>query len=253
MVPPGKKATDWPRTSDDAPNRSVALGHASLHDRPGLWVDDPEHPTSILWLREGDNGGWEAFAAGLPRPALRWLARRSEGRPIALLAPPSWESPVRSMGGRVEVGIIQTWHGLEHWSGSSSRIEVRPLALKDEAAFEAVAPSWALRSWGDFPTLIERGVAFGVPALGGFAALAWTYESDLARDKIGVAALPRFRRLGLGREAASTLLDRIVSDRRRVPVWVTTPANTASIALARSLGFSIPTDETLLHWTPRRV
>jgi RimJ/RimL family protein N-acetyltransferase len=253
MVPLGKKATDWLRTLDDTPHRSIALRHASLHDRPGLWGDDSEHPSSIVWLRDGDDGGREAFAAGLPQPALRWLARRSEGRPIALLAPPSWERSVRSMGGQVEVGIVQTWRGLERSNETSSRIESRQLTLKDEANFEAIAPSWALRSWGDFPTLIEHGVAFGVPTAGGVAALAWTYESDRDHDKIGIATLPRYRRLGLGRSVGSTLIDSIVLDRRKVPVWVTTPANAASIALARSLGFSTAINETLLHWTPRRV
>ncbi len=157
------------------------------------------------------------------------------------------------MGGRVEVGTIQTWVGLEHWNESSSGIVVRRLTLGDEAGFGAVAPSWALRSWGDFPTMIERGIAFGIPAPGGFAALAWTYESDRAHDKIGVVTLPRFRRLGLGRKVAASLLDWIVLERRKAPVWATTLANPASIALARSLGFLIAIHETLLHWTPKRV
>jgi GNAT superfamily N-acetyltransferase len=330
MVPLGTKATDWLIASDDAPHRSIALSHASTQDLPGLWADDPEHPTCIVWLREGDEGRWEAFAAGFPRPALDWLAHRAEGRPIALLAPPFWERSVRAMGGRVEVGTIQTWLGLEYWNPSSSSGDVRRLAMTDQAAFEAVAPSWSLRSWGDFPTLIERGVAFGIPAkggfssgfrrfqapsplvgegwgegviddvnstpvspigtsqllrfetpgraaapsptrgegagyslrsreecgdrpaTGGFAALAWTYELNLTHAKIGVVTVPRFRKLGLGRSAASALLDWIVFDRRTAPVWVTSLANPASIALARSLGFSRAIEETLLNWTPDR-
>ena len=40
--------------------------------------------------------------------AIGWLASRAGGRPIALLAPPSWEGPIRMLGGRVEAGMIQT-------------------------------------------------------------------------------------------------------------------------------------------------
>jgi GNAT acetyltransferase len=253
MVPLGKKATDWLRAWDEIPHRSMALSHACLHDRPGLWVDVVDDPTSIVWLREGDEGRWEAFTSGDPRPAVPWLAGRAEGRTIALLASPDWDASVRSMGGRVESGIIETWHGLKGWNRPSPHVKGRRIALDDEAAFSAVAPSWALRSWGDFPSLIEHGVAFGVRARGGFASLAWTYESDRDHDKIGVITLRDYRRLGLGRLVATALLDSIVFERRKAPFWVTTATNAASIALARSLGFSIAIHETLLHWTPNRA
>ena len=86
----------------------------------------------------------------------------------------------------------------------SDRVQVRQLTPDDGQTFEAAAPPWALRSWGDFAAMISRGAAFGVPTAGGFASLAWTYESDLEHDKIGVSALSRYRNLGLGRAAASS-------------------------------------------------
>ena len=253
MVPLSGQATvDWIENPGDAPHRSTALRHASIHDRPGLWGDDRHSPSSVVWLREGDEGGWEAFAEGVPGSTLAWLATRSRGRPIALLAPPSWERSVRAMGGRVESGVIRTWLLPErsHPASPMPTIEVRRLTLEDGPAFEATAPAWALRSWGDFRRLISPGVAFGVRAPGVLAATAWTYESDHGHDKIAVATWPRFRRLGLGRAVASTLVDHILSDRRKSPLWVTTRSNLASIALARSLGFATPVIETLLRWTP---
>src|SRR3954462_11957083 len=92
---PIREATDWLPRSDDAPHRSGALRHAATHGRPGLWGDDPRRPSSVVWLREGDGGIWEAFAGGIAGPALDWLAAEPGGRTIALLAPPSWEGPVR--------------------------------------------------------------------------------------------------------------------------------------------------------------
>jgi hypothetical protein len=252
MVPIEGLATERILSIDDGPHRSMALRHASIHGRPGLWSDDPDRPSSVVWLREGDDRAWEAFASGAPEPALGWLEGRSEGRQIALLAPPSWEIAVVARGGQIDRGVVRTWLRPDPPGppSPSTTIEVHRLAPGDRSAFEATAPSWALRSWGDFATLISRGIAFGVPTARGFAALAWTYESDHQRDKIGVATLPRFRNLGLGRAAASTLVDHIAFERRKSPLWVTTPSNAASIVLARSLGFSAAFDETLLRWTP---
>jgi GNAT superfamily N-acetyltransferase len=252
MVPLRMKAPDWVRKAEEAPHRSMAFRHATLHRRPGLWGDHPERPTSAVWLREGDRGEWEAFGAGRPEPAVGWLAARAGGRPVALLAPLSWEGPVRMLGGRVEAGTNQTrlLPKSSNWQATPTRVKVRRLTPDDGIAFEADAPAWALRSWGDFATMVSRGDAFGVPAAGGFASLAWTYESDLEHDKIGVFTVARFRNLGLGRTAASALVGHIIEVRRRSPLWVTTSDNLASIALARSLGFSGRVDETLLRWSP---
>ena len=252
MVPLLIRGPDWVRKADDAPHRSTAFRHASLHQRPGLWGDHPVRPTSAVWLREGDEGGWEAFGAGRSSPAVGWLAGRSEGRPMALLAPPSWEGPVRLIGGQVEASTIQTRSFPESLGPPppAPRVEVRRLGIEDREPFEATAPPWALRSWGDFATLLLRGAAFGVPMPGGLAGLAWTCESDIEHDKLGVATLPRYRGLGLGKAAAAALLDHVARIRRKTPLWVTGRDNTASIALAVALGFSDPVEEKLLRWTP---
>jgi GNAT superfamily N-acetyltransferase len=250
MIPIDSEATDWLPRSDDALHRSVALRHAAIHGRPGLWGDDPARPSSVVWLREGDQGRWEVFGAGLPEPSLDWLASRSEGRTISMMAPPSWEEPARSRAGRLDRASVQTWTRPEPPARRAGPIQVRRLELADAPAFESVAPSWALRSWGDFGSMVDRGAAFGVAKGEGFASIAWVYESDRDHDKIGVATADPFRRLGLGRAVSLTIIDHIRRDRKKAPLWATHEGNVASMALARSLGFRERCIETLLHWTP---
>ena len=250
MVPIEGEATDCLLRSDDAPHRSVALRHAAIHGRPGLWGDDPARPSSVVWLREGDDGRWEAFGAGLPEPSMDWLASRSEGRTISMMVPPSWEKPARSRAGRLNRASVRTWTQPVPPVRPASPIQVRRLRQDDAPAFEAIAPSWALRSWGDFGSMVTRGAGFGVPIGEGFASIAWIYESDRDHDKIGVATADPFRSLGLGRAVSLAMIDHILRDRRKNPLWTTHEGNPASMALARSLGFREIRDETLLHWTP---
>ena len=250
MVPFRHQVIDQRLSFDVAPHRLGALRHAVLHGRPELWADDPDRPASLVWLREGDENGWEAFAEGLASPALEWLAARVCGRPIALLAPSSWETPIRQRGGRVDIGIARTWSAINPRISICPEVQTRRLTLADGPAFEAVAPSWALRSWDGFASMIHSGAAFGLPSGDTFAAIAWTYESDSDHDKVGVATIPQFRRLGLGKAVASAMIAHILRDRRKQPLWVTTPANVASMALARSLGFTRSMDEVLIRWSP---
>jgi hypothetical protein len=189
---------------------------------------------------------------GRPGPAIAWLAGRAEGRPIALLAPPSWEAPIRARGDRLDRATVQTWTRTR--PGPTRRpgpARVRPLGPGDGPAFESIAPLWALGSWGDFARMIDRGAAFGVPTGQGLAAIGWVYEADDRSDKIGVATAAPFQRLGLGHAVASVLVDHILHDRQKLPHWTTHAGNLASMALARILGFADPISETLLHWAPR--
>ena len=98
--------------------------------------------------------------------------------------------------------------------------------------------------------LIAHGAGFGVPHGRGFAALAWVFDQAGDFDAIGVSTVPRFRRLGLGRAAASALIMHILQWRGKVPLWSTTPDNAASQALANSLGLSLAVTESLLRWGP---
>lgn len=249
MIPLGMEATDCVLSWGDALHRTVALHHAAIHARPGLWGDDPRRPSSVVWLREGDDQ-LEAFGAGFATPAIDWLVGQAKGRPISMIAPPSWEEPARARSDWAESAFVQTWLRPDPKDKPATPVMVRRLGRSDLAAFQADAPSWACRAWSGYEALIARGAAFGVPMGSGFAALAWTFESDHHCDKIGVATLPRYRRLGLGRAAAGALIEYVTRVRRKHPLWTTAATNTASVQLARSLGFTTQLTETRLRWTP---
>jgi GNAT superfamily N-acetyltransferase len=251
MIPLRTEAIEWLLDGEPVSHRSTALRHASIHQSWKLRGDHPDQPSSAVWLRPGDSG-WEAFAAGEPDPALDWLKSRARGEPVALLAPESWYPAVLVKGGSVERATVLTMIDFDLMKLSRFTPEARVLTVEDGSAFEAIAPSWALRSWNDFGSMIEKGMALGLFSAEGLVSLAWTYESEPLHDKIGVATSPAYRRLGLGRRVAGSLLERIVRDRAKAPIWVTTPENKASLAMAKSLGFANPQAETLLRWTPNR-
>jgi GNAT superfamily N-acetyltransferase len=253
MVPLAQDAAELVLSRVEGTRRAVALHHALIWRRPGLWGDHPSRPNSVVLLRQGDTQ-WEAFGAGDSEPAVSWLAAR--GGAIALLAPASWEKTVRRVIGPVErVRIeVRSYGHSDHRSaltppGPARRaITPRRLTSADAAAFEALAPAWALRGWGSFSDLIAYGAGFGVPGGAGFAALAWIQEQGRHLDVVGVVVASRFRRLGLGRAVSATLVAHIIGQRHRRPLWVTTPQNVASRALARSLGFTRRAGEVLLRW-----
>jgi RimJ/RimL family protein N-acetyltransferase len=251
MIPLGAearhRALSWVG-SDEGPG-VLALRHALIHGRPGVWGDDPDDPRSVVLVREGD-GAHEAFAAGRPEPAAVWLA--GQERPVALLAPEDWEPSIRAEVGPVARAEVQTWFDPPPRppGGPGPAIGSRRLTRDDGDAFARSAPPWALRSWGSFPALVRHGAAFGVPHSAGFAALAWVFDQTTRFDAVGAYTEPRFRRLGLGRAAASALLAHILSERHKAPLWSTRADNLASRALAESLGFSDRVDEILLSWPP---
>ena len=206
----------------------LALRHALENDRPGLWVDDPTAPRAIVLLREGDDG-LDAFGAGDPIAAVSWL--RGLGRPVALHGPDSWGAALGG-GHRAEV---QTWSEPSAIRPPSSPT-TRPLDPGDASAFRGLAPSWALRGWGTFENLIQCSNVFGVDGPDGLAAAAWGFDRAGGYESVGVWVDPRYRRLGLGRRAASAMVARIAGDGRS-PTWSVAPGNAASVGLARSLGF----------------
>ncbi len=231
-------------------HRLVALEHAASRSRPGLWGDHPDVPSTLVWVREGD-GDLEAFATGEPGPAPAWLADRAGGRSIRLAAPDSWEAAARLVGGSIEkASIVGLVRPATLGPIAPAPVEAVPLGIEDRPAFEALAPSWALRAWGSFAELLTRGSAFGVRSGPGFASLAWVFEAGRRFDKLGVATLPRYQRLGLGRAAARALVLDIERTRRKQPLWTTAPDNPGSLALARALGFAGEAAEPLLVWTP---
>jgi RimJ/RimL family protein N-acetyltransferase len=231
--------------------RRVALEHALTLGQPVLWGDDARRPRSAILVRESD-GRCEAFGAGRAWPAVAWLARRGQGGPAALIAPPSWRAAVDEAFGPAERATVETWSALAAVpSRPALSATVRSLTPSDADAFARDAPVWALRSWGSFAELIAHGAAFGVPSGGGFASLCWTFERGRDHVAVGAWTAPRFRRLGLAHASATALIGHIAREMGRAPIWVTTPENAASRALAHALGFSRRTTETLLLWPAR--
>jgi GNAT superfamily N-acetyltransferase len=240
----------------------LALHHALAYQRPGLWGDHARTPRSVVLVREGDDQ-IEAFGAGEPEPAVAWLAGR--GRSVSLFAPGSWRDAVGARVGPIEQGVIETW-AIDPFDLAMVRMLDAPgpaadgprrggltrrLIASDAAGFAATAPAWALRGWGTFSALIAFGAGFGVPHGSAFAALAWIFDLSTDFDALGVFTVPRYRRLGLGRAAASALIAHIARSRGKVPLWSTTSDNDASLALARSLGFAAQVTEPLIRWPPR--
>jgi GNAT superfamily N-acetyltransferase len=233
----------------------LALRHALLYGRPGLWGDDARQPRCVVLLRPGDDGGSEAFGAGRAAPAVAWLAGRNGG--VTLLAPDDWEPAVRAAVGPVDRIEVETWFDAPapdpEPPGPSIAVRRLTDSVADADAFARATPDWALRGWSRYSGLIRHGAAYGVPFGAGFAAVAWTFDQTDRFDSVAVFTLPRYRRLGLGRAAATALLAHVVADRRKVPLWSAPPdlVHVASSSLAASLGFSDRVTETLLRWPPR--
>ncbi len=229
----------------------LALRHA-LEFRPSkLWGDHPRSPRSLFLLREGDDRT-EVFGAGEPEPAVGFLTGHL--RRFTLHAPESWRDAVRNRVGAVDQDEVQIWS-----SGDSGipritapgRVVTERLKSTHSRAFRSVRPSWALRGWQLYSSMIKHGAAFGVPHGEGFAALAWVFDQADGFDALGVYTAPRYRRLGLGRAVVSALIEHIVRDRKRVPLWYVSPVNGPSLALAQTLGFELAATEPLLRWPPR--
>ncbi len=250
MVPLDESAIARVLAWDVGEHRALSLRHALIHRSPGLWGDHPRTPRSVLLVREVEAPeGWHVFGAGVAEPAVAWLAKR--GRKFSLLAPESWEGAIRKRSSLVIRGVVETWIRADEGPRLSlaSPILTRRLTPDDASAFARSAPDWALRGWGDFNRLIAEGAAVGVSTLSGqFASVAWIYEADHDRDSIAVSTDTRFRRLGLGRAAASALIDDVEAVRGKAALWTVDATNVPSKALARSLGFSPRSRESVLRW-----
>ncbi len=218
------------------------------------------------WWREGDRR-IEAFGIGEPWPALAWLL--GHGRASRSKRPTSGcSSASQTLGGDLERVEVETWSAdavatpsdvLDDLQVLNTRahpkvapkVAVRRLNADDRAAFSAAAPAWALRGWQSYASLIEHGAAFGVPHGNAFAAMAWVFDQTDGFDAVGVATAPRFRRLGLGRAVAATLVTHILERRGKVPLWSFPEDHAASRGLAASLGFVLTATETVVYHPSR--
>ncbi len=253
MVPLRPEAHEhalWRLGLEEAPGL-LALRHALLFRRPGLWGDDARRPHTVLLLRPAGPVR-EAFGIGRPEPAAAWLASR-EGR-VALVAPEEWEPRVREVVGPVDRGEVVTLFDLPPRDPAGPcPAATRRLDREDRDAFLRVAPDWALRGWGTFDDLLRHGAAFGVPFEGGYASLAWILDQSERFDAVAVFTVPRYRRLGLALAGARALIRHVRRERGKLPLWSAPSEHAASLALARVLGFAGQVSEPLLRWPAERA
>jgi hypothetical protein len=229
----------------------VAIEHALRYSRPSLWGDDTRWPESAILIR-GRGKNREAYGIGSAQPAIAWLAEKSRGGPVSLIAPGSWDASVREVFGPVEQGTVETWALLAGGpAGPAPSATVTHLSAADAIKSQEYAPDWMARSWKMYLEMFLHGFVCGVPYKGKYASLAWIFEEGFQHISIGVWTDPLYRQLGLGRAAALGLLE-YVKITRKIPIWVTSSENEASRALARSLGFSCQGTETLLRWPARQ-
>jgi RimJ/RimL family protein N-acetyltransferase len=237
----------------DGIRRLVALRHA-LRERQPLRGDRARDPRCLFLRREGLVLGRVAlFGAGDWQPALRWLMHIEE--PVVLLGPASWRAPLlTTLAHRmVEPATLCVRYRPESAPFPPARPELSVVRLgeRDHARFTASVPPWAWQSWGSAHACLVRGAVFALPYGDDLAATAWVLEEDNATAAIGVFTAPRYRELGLGRAVAAALSRHVVVERRRCPLWATTPENQASLALAQALGYTLAHDEPLLMWAGR--
>jgi GNAT superfamily N-acetyltransferase len=232
----------------------LALRHALLHGRPGLWGDDAVYPRSVVLLRTArDQRRSAAFGAGEPEPAVAWLVGRTRRQHVALAAPEPWGALVDAAVGAAGVmpHTVRTWYDplpRPTAAGARPTAPVHRLGPDDEAAFLRSAPDWALQGWDTLGALLRHGAAFGVRHGGTLIAVAWILEQSERYDALGAFSLPAYRRLGLARAATRALIDHIVKERRRTAVWSARDDNEASIGLARALGFRACSEEPVYVW-----
>ena len=93
--------------------------------------------------------------------------------------------------------------------------------------------------------MIQRGFAACGISKGSVVTIAHTTALTEKHADIGVYTLPRFRRRGMAKAAASIVANK-VRESGRTPVWSCGEDNAASMAIAHGLGFQEHTRQTYL-------
>lgn len=98
--------------------------------------------------------------------------------------------------------------------------------------------SWVSKTWGGADGLAASGYAWGAFADGQLASVACTFFLGTTYEEIGVATDPSFQRAGLSTACAAALC-RDIYARGHLPSWSTSLDNTASMRVAKKLGFTV--------------
>jgi GNAT superfamily N-acetyltransferase len=123
---------------------------------------------------------------------------------------------------------------------SPDNSRVRRLDKGDAAALRALSAevSWVAKTWGGTDGLAESGYAWGAFVENRLVSIACTFFVGETCEDIGVATEPAFRRQGLSTACVEALCEDIFN-RGRKPSWTTSPDNTASLRVAKKLGFVV--------------
>jgi GNAT superfamily N-acetyltransferase len=203
------------------------------------WADDPANPTVALahidfWLVAGDAASPAAPAA------LRSVPRGT----IVTDGSPAWDALARAtLAGRVHERTRTAFAAppeashreslVEQAASLPDGLEIRRIVAANLDSFLAVAREFA-ENWRTAEDFLERGVGFGV--FSGERCVAGCSSFTLANGKleIEIDTEPDYRRRGLARAVAATLILHCL-DRGIEPCW--DAHNPPSAQLALQLGF----------------
>ena len=145
--------------------------------------------------------------------------------------------------------LTATFPGLVRWerivltgpdvaSSAPARPGVRRLEAGDGPLVGGLSAelSWITKTWGGPDGVAASGRAWGAIEGGRLLAVACTFFEGTAYEDIGVVTEAAARGRGLSQACAAGLCGDITGRGRR-PSWTTAPENTASVRVAKKLGF----------------
>ena len=169
-------------------------------------------------------------------------------------APPAFERVLTAAVPRLErwprtVYVLPEEARLGETQAPHPVVLLRRLTAADGWDVETLSPEsvWISKSWGGGVELARGGYGWGAWVDGALAAVACTFARGEQYEDVGVVTEPDYAGRGLGRACAGALCADIRA-RGRIPTWTTSPANRASVAAARALGFAHHHDD--VHYVP---
>jgi GNAT superfamily N-acetyltransferase len=120
------------------------------------------------------------------------------------------------------------------------------LSLADAKALSKISEesAWIWNTWGGPEELASSGFSWGVYVERRLVSVACTFFLGERFEDVGVVTDPVYRNQGFSSACAGALC-RDIHARGRIPSWTTSPDNTASLGVARRLGFTLQREDVL--------
>ena len=139
---------------------------------------------------------------------------------------------------RKQIGFIHDLNfQLSSPANRFSNPSVRLLASQDSSLLSAAPPEVAGTGYRGIEEFLREAIVVAAIVDGLIVSLAYTTSQSQRYADVGVYTLKPYRRRGFARAAASLVSTRVQA-RGRTPVWSTGHFNTASLAVARDIGFT---------------